>query len=286
MAHLAENKYGKSRVRLVKVIRGPDRHEMKEWKVGVYFQGDFTTCFTVGDNSKILPTDTMKNTVYYVAKQSNATSMEEFGKNLGDYFLSRNTQVSSVSVEMEEKTWEHVLAGDQAHPTTFQQRGPEVHTAKVRGDRGQQGKGAQFVIESGISGLVIMKTAKSGFAGYIEDPLTTLPETHDRLFGTEAEIKWLYQDGPHDFPAFRAKIVSSLLSSFANHESFSVQHTLFAMGQEALDAVPQLREMTLTMPNRHCLMVDLARFGQENANEIFVPIDEPHGYIEARVTRG
>lgn len=39
------------------------------------------------------------------------------------------------------------------------------------------------------------------------------------------------------------------------------------------------------MKNKHCLLIDLSPFGMENKNEIFVPTDEPHGQIEASVTR-
>jgi urate oxidase len=65
----------------------------------------------------------------------------------------------------------------------------------------------------------------------------------------------------------------------------SVQHTLFDMGRAALDAAPEIARVTLTMPNLHHLLADLSPFGQENPNHIFVPIDEPHGYIEAAIER-
>jgi urate oxidase len=76
-----------------------------------------------------------------------------------------------------------------------------------------------------------------------------------------------------------------MLRTFANHLSKSVQQTLYAMAESALEAVPEIDEIEITMPNKHCLLVDLSRFGQDNPNEIFVPTDEPHGYIEARVRR-
>lgn len=280
MAYLAQNRYGKSRVRLVKVTRLADRHEMKEWTVGVYLEGDFESCFTIGDNSKILPTDTMKNTVYFVARDSTATTMEEYAKELVDFLLSRNAQVSSASVEIVEKPWQHVPVHGAPHPTTFQQSGPDVHTCTVT-----RTQGGQFSIRAGVRGLVILKTTKSAFTGYIKDELTTLPETRDRLFGTEAEITWNYGHNNPAFAEVREWIMRTLLTSFAEHDSLSVQHTLYAMGTDVLAAAPAVTEITLTMPNRHCLLVDLSRFGQDNPNEIFVPIDEPHGYIEARITR-
>ena len=143
----------------------------------------------------------------------------------------------------------------------------------------------EFQIESGLSDLVLMKTAGSAFEGYLHDPLTTLPETKDRLFGTSLRATWTYASHVLPFASVRKSIRESLLTAFASHQSKSVQHTLYAMAECALAAVPQISEITLTMPNKHCLLVDLSRFGQDNPNRIFVPIDEPHGTIEARVCR-
>src|SRR5262245_60065191 len=82
LTKLGENKYGKASVRLMRVKRGKSGHELREWTVQVLLQGDFESCFTRGDNSKILPTDTMKNTVYSLAKDSSATCIEDFAKEI------------------------------------------------------------------------------------------------------------------------------------------------------------------------------------------------------------
>src|SRR5271168_2363507 len=111
MVALAENRYGKSRVRVVRVKRNKDRHDFCEWTVQILLQGDFESCFTDGDNSKILPTDTMKNTVYSLARKSSAVCMEEFAKELVDFLLGRNPQVSEAEVSISEKTWEHLVTG-------------------------------------------------------------------------------------------------------------------------------------------------------------------------------
>src|SRR5271154_1915146 len=121
MVALGENRYGKSRVRLVRVKRRPEGHDFREWTVEILLQGDFTSCFTDGDNSKILPTDTMKNTVYSVARNSLATSIEDFAKELADFFLGRNPQVSSAEINISEKPWVHLVAGGKPHPTAFMQ---------------------------------------------------------------------------------------------------------------------------------------------------------------------
>ena len=281
MAQLAENRYGKSRVRLVRLNRLGPVHEFDEWSVDILLRGDFLSCFAEGDNSKILPTDTMKNTVYSLARKSSAACIEEFSKELIEHFLAHNAQVSAAEVSIQEKSWHHLAVAGKPHPTTFSQTGSEVQTTRVT-----QNRGKDFQIESGLSDLVLMKTAGSAFEGYVRDQLTTLPETKDRLLGTNLRATWAYVSHTLPFNSVRQSIRESLLATFASHQSKSVQHTLYAMAECALAAAPQISEITLTMPNKHCLLLDLSRFGQDNPNHIFLPIDEPHGTIEARVCRG
>lgn len=280
MVTLAENRYGKSRVRLVQVKRRPDRHDFREWTVQVLLQGDFASCFEDGDNRKILPTDTMKNTVYSLARNSAAECMEDFSKELIDFLLRRNPQVSQAEVAVWEKAWEHLMLSGKPHPTTFVQSSSECQTTKVT-----RPQGGNFTVVSGLDNLTIMKTEGSAFEGYIKDSLTTLPETRDRLFGTAVQASWSYSASDLAFGPLRSAIREALLAAFAEHTSKSVQNTLYAMATSVLERVAQVEDIELTMPNKHCLLVDLSRFGQDNPNEIFLPTDEPHGYIEARVRR-
>jgi urate oxidase len=152
----------------------------------------------------------------------------------------------------------------------------------VLAERDRQGG---WVITSGVDGLTILKTTKSAFTGYIKDRLTTLKPATDRIFGTRATITWDYVSATQKFSEVRARIIAALLKEFAAHHSMSVQHTLFDMGKAALVAAPEIARMHLTMPNLHHLLADLSPFGQDNPNHIFVPIDEPHGYIEATIER-
>jgi urate oxidase len=280
MIVVGENRYGKSRVRLVRVKRRPGGHELREWTVEVLLQGDFDSCFMDGDNSKILPTDTMKNMVYSVARNSAAECMEEFAKEFIDFLLGRNPQVSVAEVLISEKGWEHLETGGKRQPTTFVQTTGECQTARVARPRA-----GEFSVKSGLENLVMMKTSGSAFEGYIRDSLTTLPPAKDRLLGTVLRADWSYTQSVMDFPALRQKVREVLLSEFAGHDSKSVQHTLYAMGSAVLERVAEVHDIELAMPNKHCLLVDLSRFGQDNPNEIFVPVDEPHGNIQARLCR-
>jgi len=264
----------------MKVVRHDTHHVMKEWNVRVLLHGDFDTCFTEGNNSKILPTDTMKNTVYWLARESNAATLEEFATELVEYLMTNNPQVTKASAKVEEKNWGQVAIDGTPHATTYKLNGPELQTTEVVLERG-----GKPTVTSSIDGLVILKTTKSAFTGYIKDKLTTLPESTDRIFGTRATVTWDFRTAPSSYELARSRALETLLRVFADHDSLSVQHTLFDMGKALLDAVPETARVKLTMPNLHCLLVDLSRFGQDNPNQIFVPIDEPHGYIEAVIER-
>jgi urate oxidase len=222
----------------------------------------------------------MKNTVYWLARESSATTLEEFALELAHYLLTNNPQVSKVSVEIEEKSWAQLSIGSALHPTTYKMGGPELQTTNVVLVRDKAPS-----VSSGIDGLVILKTTHSEFTGYVKDKLTTLPESTDRIFGTRATVDWEFEAVPADYASTRSVVTEILLKVFAEHHSLSVQHTLYDMGEAVLAGVPEIARIKLTMPNLHCLLVDLSRFGQDNPNQIFVPIDEPHGYIEATIER-
>jgi urate oxidase len=283
-AKLHSNRYGKSRVRLMRLTKHFDHHDLDEWTVQLLLTGDFDTAHTHGDNSQILPTDTMKNTVYFVARESKSTSMEEFAQELIDYILTRNPQVSSTEVIIESTLWKRLTVDGKPFPTAFMRGSDERQTTTV-----SRQQGAPVSITAGFDRLTILKTSQSAFTGYIKDSLTTLPETSDRLFGTALKAEWPYTAkavaAGIDFNKVRDHIREVMISTFAKHDSLSVQQTLFAMAEAALAHTDLLEEIYLLMPNKHNLLVDLSRFGQENPNHIFVPTDEPHGTIEATVRR-
>ena len=280
MPVLAENHYGKSQVRLLQVGRRAEAHDVHDWTLGVYLTGPFETCYRDGDNTGILATDTMKNTVYAVARSSTAATIEAFALELAQYLTRRNPQATSVRITAEEKLWTRLKVDGAKHPTAFLQRGPDVATTSITCKPNTPPE-----ITSGVRGLVILKTADSAFEGFQRDELTTLPEAADRLLATEATIDWLYTSVPANPAELRAAIMDTLLTTFANHQSLSVQHTLYAMGEAVLAAHSQVLELTLTMPNRHNIPANLAALGLDNPNTIFIPTPEPFGLIHARITR-
>jgi urate oxidase len=271
--------YGKSRVRLVQLTRRNDRHEICDLTLAIRFQGDYDECYTAGDNSGVLPTDTMKNTVYALAATERVCEAESFGLRLVRHFLDRNPRLASVRIDLTEHAWGRIPSGDREHGSAFVRRGPETRTATIEADR------ERTTVDAGVADLVILKSSNSAFAGFPRDEYTTLPETQDRIFATSLTARWRYRTVDVSFDTAWRAVHKTLLETFAEHASASVQHTLHAMGQAVIDSVDDVASIHLVMPNKHHLPVNLTPLGLENRNEIFVPTDEPHGLIEGTVSR-
>jgi urate oxidase len=277
VSELAWNRYGKSRIRLVKVRRSRDPHELVDLTIDVQLEGAFDAVYVDGDNRPCLATDTMKNTVYALARQDPIAHVETFALRLAEHFLGKPA-VSRVRISAVEQPWGRLSSGGHPHPHAFVQAGAEHWTTVVTRDA----RDAEIV--SGLANLVVLKTTDSAFSGFPRDEFTTLPETEDRIMATSITATWTYASAATDFSA-RGTIRRALVETFASHRSRSVQHTLYAMGQAALAACADITAITLTLPNRHHLLVDLSPFGLDNPNEIFVATDQPFGLIEATIRR-
>jgi urate oxidase len=267
---LAANRYGKSQVRVVKVTRTPGRHALRDLTVDVMLEGDFAGAHTRGDNRTLPATDTMRNTVYVLAKRHPIDSLESFGQALVEHFHTRPSVVAA-TVRIREHPW--LRLGDHEHAFQRGHGGTRVATVSVGG------------ISAGIEDLLVLRTGGSGFTGFQRDELTTLPETEERILSTIVTASWDYGSAPPDYEATWTGVRDRLLEAFADHYSPSVQFTLHHMGEAVLAAHPQLERIHLSLPNRHHLLFDLSRFGERNDNEIFEATSEPYGLIEGTVER-
>ena len=289
---LGASRYGKARVRVAQISRGENSiHHFKELSVDVLVEGEFAASFLEGDNALVLPTDTMKNTVYVLAKRHSIESPEAFGALATRFFLERNPAMTRVELTLRETRWERLVIAGQEHPHAFQAPGMGKPMARVSASR--HGTEINVEVESGVDDLCLLKTTGSEFRQYLRDDLTTLPETDDRILSTLMQGRWAYDaarvaaatGGSFSYPQANKAALDAMLAVFAQEHSVSVQATLFSMAKAALQAVPELASVTLRLPNRHYLHFDLSRFGLENNNEVFYPTDEPHGQIEATVER-
>lgn len=277
---LVKNSYGKSLVRMTKINRSGKIPTWKEITVEIELEGpEFGGCYYDGDNSKIVATDSMRNTVYVFGARNDLKSIEEYGLALAKHFLDEYKHVEEVKVGISEDMWVPITVGQGLHDTSFVKDRSDLRCTQIQANRNQT------KITSGIDNLVVAKITNSEFTGYITDSYTTLKPTTDRILGTKIQARWSWSGTSCDFNAGHTKARSIMLETFALHHSLSAQQTLFAMGDAVLAAVPEIEEISLTLPNLHRLPFNLEPLGLENKNEIFVTTSEPHGTIKGTMAR-
>lgn len=276
---LGQNNYGKSEVRVFKVRRDADRHEVWDLNVRVVLEGDFEAAHTEGDNSKLLATDTMRNTVYALAKDHLTGSIEDYGLELVDHFLKAGPTVTDCRIEITQYLWDRIEVDSRFHEHSFVRRRGE-RKAKLSGDEGGGRK-----VEAGIDDVYVLKTTNSGWEGFLRERFTTLPETNDRILATIVTAKWEYDATDADFDRLWNGVLDTTLRTFTDHYSPSVQNTLYRMGRAVLEEFPEIDRIWYSFPNVHHVPYDLGRFGIENGGEIFHATRDPYGQIEGWVER-
>ena len=209
MIELGPNRHGKSAIRVVKVDRSGPSHRVRDLTVAISLDGDFGASYTDGDNSVVIATDTMKNTVYALAGEHLTGPIETFGFALGRHLLGSGSQVEAVNVTIAEHAWRRIGAA----PDAFARDGSLTRTAAVRVDHaGEQAR-------PGIADLAVMKTGRSAFAGFPRDGFTTLKDTDDRIMATNVTADWLLEPGRAvDYDASFEAIRSTFLDVFADHD--------------------------------------------------------------------
>ncbi len=276
---LVKNSYGKSVVRLTKVTRSSKPPTWKEITVETELFGDFADCYYDGDNTKIVATDSMRNTIYILGAKHSLDSIEDYGIALAKHFLSEYSHVTEAIIRIVENVWGQIPLSGKHHPTSFVKTQGDDRVAAILVNR------KEAKIESGIVNLNVAKITDSEFSGFIRDKYTTLGETSDRIFGTTIDAHWKYKRPAANFNCVYETARKVMLETFADHHSLSAQQTLYAMGDAVLEAVDDIEEISLILPNLHRLTFDLRPFGMENTNEIFVSTSEPYGTIKGTIAR-
>ena len=277
---LGGNRYGKSGIRLVRVDRSAPRHELVDLTIDVRLEGRFDDAYVSGDNAAVLPTDTMRGTVYALAGDGPVGEPEEFGRRLAAHFIHTVPSAGLATVELVAEPWARITVGGAEHDHAFTPAGGGKRTAIVTR------QGTEDRVVAGVTDLVVMKTAGSAFEGFLRDGFTTLDDAAERILATAVTARWRYRDTSVDWSEAFERARRALVETFATHDdSNSLQHTLYAMGESLLRACPEVEEVRMAMPNRHHLLVDLEPYGKRNDGGVFVATDRPFGVIEGVVVR-
>jgi urate oxidase len=244
-------------------------------------KADFDAAHTAGDNRKILPANTMTNTVYALARQYPAEAVEEFALHIVEHFLTYNPQLSRIRVTADEHPWSRILIAEKPHASAFISNAGERRATHISATR------EHTILQSGIENLLVLKTTGATFEGFLRDPYTTAQEASNAVVSVNINSTWTYETSESEAPYSAAwhGIRKILLETFANHEDRSLQHTVYAMGQAVLDNFEAVAEIRLALAHNLYSPVDLKPFGMENESEVFMPLEEPRGWIEATLRR-
>jgi urate oxidase len=276
---LGASQYGKAETRVVRIYRDDPEHDIRDLNVSTSLRGEFDAAHLAGDQAKVLPTDTQKNTAYAYAKERGVGAIEDYALTLARHFVADVAPVRTARVDVDEYRWERITVEGAPLPHAFVRAGQEIRMASaIVGDEGTW-------VLSGLRDLIVLKSTGSEFHGFLRDRYTTLAETNDRVLATSLTARWRYSGADADWGAIYASVRQILLARFAEVHSLALQQSLWEMGRATLEAHPEIAEIRLSAPNKHHFLVDLAPFGLENPGEVFHADDRPYGLIQCAVLR-
>ena len=272
-------RYGKDRVRVMRLARDGDHHTPRELDLRVIIAGAFDDAWLLGDNRACIATDSLRNIVNVTAAKNVAAGKEAFSEAVAKTLLDTYAQIETVTIEGRETRWIRQSIGGKPHGHTFTRDGNGVGFVRLAARRGHA------TLQSGLRGFTFMKTTRSGWAGFVDDAYRTLPDTADRIAATAMDATWTWSAVPADFEATDRRILATLIAEFGTTYSKGVQDSMYRMGEAALAAVPEIAEIAFAMPNIHYVPIDLTPFGLDDSGTVFLPTDAPQGLIEATIGR-
>ncbi|KAF8149115.1 uricase [Crassisporium funariophilum] len=321
LGELTAARYGKTKVRVLRVVREGEWHHVVEYSVEALLEGAIATSYTEADNSVVVATDCIKNITYYIAKISpHILSAEKFALHLGTFFVSKYAHISKAFITIEQLRWSriHVPAGEQSpqgHPHSFYRDGDDKRIVTVEVDASAGKNKLIGKVTAGISDLLVLKSTGSAFAGFLRDEYTTLPEVDDRIFSTSVDLTYTFapieieaptedsklsfvipvQKGEQGFAGsvwdedVPARARTATLEIFAVDNSASVQATLYKMAQRVISENASVQSVSYSLPNKHYIPVDMKYLGVDNLTPseatVFMPVAAPSGLITATISR-
>jgi urate oxidase len=276
---LTASRYGKSRIRVMRLTRDGDHHTPRELTLTVLLQGRFDAAWTRGDNRACVATDSVKNIVNVTAARNLGLDKEAFVEAVAQVLLETYPQVETVTIEATETRWLRYAIAGTPHGHTFTRDGNGSGFVALAASRDAS------VLRSGLRGFTFMKTTQSGWIDFVNDQYRTLADTTDRIAATSMDATWTWSVAPADYADANARILATLMKVFGTTYSYGMQDSMYRMGEAVLADMPEVSEIAFAMPNKHYIPINLAAFGLDNPGTVFLPTDEPHGQIEAMIGR-
>ncbi|KAG7094961.1 hypothetical protein E1B28_005762 [Marasmius oreades] len=318
ISFLSNARYGKDKVRVLRVVRQGSLHLIVEYNVTVLVEGDIDVSYTKADNSVVVATDSLKNITYYLAKVSpHVLIPERFALHLGVHLVSKYSHLHKAFITVEQLRWSRISVHNgsesKEHPYSFLRDGDEKRFVKVEVDASAGKNHLVGRVSAGITDLLVLKSTGSSFSNFVRDEYTTLVEVDDRIFSTSVDLNYTFapielpcpkRDDKLDFniPVADGQGVGTVwdtsvpdkarkvtLEVFAQDDSASVQATLYKMATQIVQDHPGVASVSYALPNKHFIPVDMKYIQVDNLTpsnaEVFMPVSAPSGLISATISR-
>ena len=287
MPSLSAAQYGKDNIRVCKVSRDASTgmQSVTEMTVTVLLSGGISISYTAGDNSVVVPTDTMKQTTYIMAKQHPVNPPELFAAILSNHFVTTYPHLNTASIKVVQHRWARISVDGRPHPHSFSRDGNETRHAEAISSRLPDNK-ISISIKSSIVDLLVLKSTGSAFHGFIQDSYTILKPTNDRILSTSVTANWTWatlqgltgveaaaKEGLFDHAWTTARDIT--LKTFAQEASASVQATMYKMAELILGQVKQVKDVEYVLPNKHYF--EIGTFSASLASTTVIHSTNPHG---------
>lgn len=282
MTRIAASSQGEARLRMLRLVRHGDRHDPHDLSASFRIEGHLEPAFTDGRLDGVLPPEALKTLVHRVTRESTSGELEALGLALAQDVLARQPHVTRLRLELSEQPWQRLPAGGKPQAQAFTAGSAERRLCTVVTN------GREVSVSAGLSHLTMMRSG--GFAPPRRSGVD-LPDDSggsDRLqplLVGDLSARWTYTNGDVTFAVYRHAVRNAILDTFAWHQSQSVQHLLYAIGDVVLATCEEIADVTLAFHERPYRPADLFAAGAENPNELFVVVDEPLGVVEVTVER-
>ncbi|KAG7194521.1 uncharacterized protein KQ657_004736 [Scheffersomyces spartinae] len=297
MSTLINSSYGKANVKFLKVKKDPSNPKVQdvlEANVQCLLKGNFDVSYTEADNSVIVPTDTVKNTILVEAKNTDVWPIERFAGHLAKHFTSKYSHVDGVEISIVQQRWNKYPVNGKLHDHSFVHEGPETKQTFLTYNKKTQ----ELSLKSCIKDLTVLKSTGSMFYGFNVCDYTILKPTTDRILSTDVFASWEFDPKKlatlediatyADAGLFEDTLKTArdaTLELFALENSASVQATMYNMAGKILALVPEVKTVTYELPNKHYILFNLEWKGIKDNTELFYPASDPNGLIKCTVGR-
>jgi urate oxidase len=214
--------------------------------VKILIYGDaFWPTYTIGDNTGLIATDSMKNFIQRETMNFEGCDLESYCRFIADKFLATYPQAAGAQVSAAEIPYQ-ALSGAAFAPAGPERAGAAIELIRA-GDAIEVAE-----IRSEIAGFKLLRLSGSAFHGFVRDRYTTLPEIRDRPLHMWLDLDWTYTsvDAAFSGGAVTSHVRHLVREVFAGFESGSIQQIVYRIGEKMLAEIPAIAEIRLEANNR------------------------------------